>query len=1087
MNKDKTNNIRLLGTLYNSDESGIIANASQIYDGVAQKSVEERITDLDNKIGSGSGSVINKADNEDLEQTKDSDGNDVLRFKDNEYVPTAFSGLGRKYLRKNVIDINAVTSLEDATSSATVNTSKYVNLRAGVNGTAVIVNNNNTRYLSVNCKAGDSFVIRGFFNKSIGTYFWGFVDSSNKILNCGNIGDDNRKYLTAKVTADTDCTLVINVYYDYTNKEYSVQKITKDSTVSKVNILSNTEISEENTIYIIRNDYNLNQEVIELPKNSTLFFVGGSFKNGTLKGNFSSICTRSNTNILNDVHIEGTWTTTDWYAEWFNAAGDGVTDDTNALHRLLEISMSVTNVRIRCILSRHYFVTSGLLMYPNSLIDGANSGVITAKFSNPLDWVIQNYIPRTSDGKQPSYKEIIDWKAFDGSQYRQWLLSDQTIIKDIRIEGKLTDDNKPIFGGVKLMGCYINTDNVYIANVGTGLFRSSCIKTLDSNDCIFGIYYGYAAECVNGISFRDSYCNANRKSNVVYTSDYKWSDGMASYKKGVAEVTEDDGTVINPEIAVAFISWCYKVLMENIVTDQTGCAVAVLEGGSNITDINHWLEGAKYSYYSFYTASLVCIHPIFMANPLYAFDAINSNVWLCGCGGFGKDTDHNKIETGNYGNFYLLGFTGFCPNNNKIHVINDIKTIELLGNNSNYKTSGKLQKYTSDFISSSSFGDTVCSYIPYNTTIEFDGKWKNALGNIVFTGYNRTSSILDMSNMIQTYYNYVSMKFSTLTILNFTLPYWNHNRVNLEFYNCDIKGVYFLSAPFNSYNRIELADCTIYNKGVNSKNASMFDNNQAIIRDIIINNCKVTPNIRLGIGEGQNNLLHIPHKGNTSLIKNVCWDLQEGFDYYNTDHKRHEYWDGQTWVDYNGNAFYTTAGTTDEYPTNVNIKIGSIFHDTTLNKDVSLTRQGAASYFKVTFNEKVTDGKLMSNSDVAIKVGKIHIAFSGIEMDLNLTNQDILYALYDANTVNKTLSNWLAKLWVNSGYYAYTENGTAFLSDMKCGSAEIGTCADVSGSETNLSFTLAVQKGTANVWDLDENISSEGLKVEVNDDTLQFT
>ena len=35
---------------------------------------------------------------------------------------------------------------------------------------------------------------------------------------------------------------------------------------------------------------------------------------------------------------------------------------------------------------------------------------------------------------------------------------------------------------------------------------------------------------------------------------------------------------------------------------------------------------------------------------------------------------------------------------------------------------------------------------------------------------------------------------------------------------------------------------------------------------------------------------------------------------------------------------------------------------------------------------------------------------------------------------------------------------------MKYGSAEIGTCVDVSGSETNLSFTLAVQKGTANVW-----------------------
>ena len=63
MNKDKRNNIKLLGTLNNADESGIIANASQIYDGVAQKSVEERISDLDNKIESERGLKVKVTDN----------------------------------------------------------------------------------------------------------------------------------------------------------------------------------------------------------------------------------------------------------------------------------------------------------------------------------------------------------------------------------------------------------------------------------------------------------------------------------------------------------------------------------------------------------------------------------------------------------------------------------------------------------------------------------------------------------------------------------------------------------------------------------------------------------------------------------------------------------------------------------------------------------------------------------------------------------------------------------------------------------------------------------------------------------------
>ena len=56
MNKDKRNNIKLLGTLNNADESGIIANANQIYDANEDKSTQdvskehtERIKTLEDK------------------------------------------------------------------------------------------------------------------------------------------------------------------------------------------------------------------------------------------------------------------------------------------------------------------------------------------------------------------------------------------------------------------------------------------------------------------------------------------------------------------------------------------------------------------------------------------------------------------------------------------------------------------------------------------------------------------------------------------------------------------------------------------------------------------------------------------------------------------------------------------------------------------------------------------------------------------------------------------------------------------------------------------------------------------------------
>lgn len=70
MNKDKRNNIKLLGTLNNADESGIIANASQIYDDVQQKAQETINSELIAAVGTG-GSVdtrITKAVN--VEKTR---------------------------------------------------------------------------------------------------------------------------------------------------------------------------------------------------------------------------------------------------------------------------------------------------------------------------------------------------------------------------------------------------------------------------------------------------------------------------------------------------------------------------------------------------------------------------------------------------------------------------------------------------------------------------------------------------------------------------------------------------------------------------------------------------------------------------------------------------------------------------------------------------------------------------------------------------------------------------------------------------------------------------------------------------------
>lgn len=57
MNEDKRNNIELLGTLVNTDESGIICTSDQVYDKKSKKSVMDIITDLENR-GTGTSNTF---------------------------------------------------------------------------------------------------------------------------------------------------------------------------------------------------------------------------------------------------------------------------------------------------------------------------------------------------------------------------------------------------------------------------------------------------------------------------------------------------------------------------------------------------------------------------------------------------------------------------------------------------------------------------------------------------------------------------------------------------------------------------------------------------------------------------------------------------------------------------------------------------------------------------------------------------------------------------------------------------------------------------------------------------------------------
>ena len=1085
MNNSNTNNYPILGTLVNNDASGIIANANQIYDAVANKSVEERITDLDKKIGSGSGSVINKPDNEDLEQTKDSDGNDVLRFKDNEYTPTAFSGLGRKYLRKNIVNTYK-TSLNDITDNVSKTDGYYWNFSDGVGATASKISRFSLGYLQINAKAGEEYIISGTYTSVYGKYFWACLDSSNKILECGNtIEGNSQEVIASDIVISKDCTLIVNLVI-YLNPEYSVKKIVKSDTKSDINILNSQLFKKENTIYYIKYDYDINNGIVELPKNSVLFFTGGSIKNGTIIGNNSSIYTINNYNILNDCSVKGTWNTPNWYAEWFGAKGDGITDDTEAVQRLLNLSTNVKNIKINCILDNNYFVTKGLLMQQNSSINGHNSGIITAKFSEPLDWVLQNSIPTIASHKQPGYNKSIEWGDFDAGTFNNWSVGDITEITGITIKGQLNDNNKPIFGGIRLMGCYVNTSFINIDGVGVGMFRSSIIGTSDNNLILHGYYYGYVGSSLNGISIRDLYVSTGFYGNAIYDSSYSYKWKISGpYPNACSEYTDKDDNIVPPGVAIMFNAWCTELLLENIITDNTFCGFAIINGQVNATVINYHLEAVTQCYFYICSSNVTLVNPCFSSSPKYQFctnvatvNLINKSGRNIGEGNV-TGSDHNLVSLNN-SQLNVMGFdeNAICLNDDSVNLLSKHKDISLLPDSTTHVNSDKFNLFPKDAITKCNKDKELVIYVPANSTVTFDKQYLVLTGNLSIFGINKTTSVISADYMMSKFSNAadVNFKVSDLTYAAGAPNSISGDTVIIN--NCIVKNPLscqaFLVAGNGTTRILKMFNSTIYY--VPKSDCSFVFNRFTPNGKVIIetNNNVFSPNIRLAHFNDFSapdipnvEIRSFSNSGRESYKNKIVWHLGNHYLYYNIDKKRYEHWNGHYWGDINGNAFYTKSGTTDEYPTTIGIPIGSTFYDTDLLKNVSLKTAGTESYFKIKFNDKYADSKLQSSSGTDITAGKIHIAFSGIELDMELTAQDIEFIKYpDGKYVNMTLANWCAKKWMEAGYYAYTnDSDTAYLSDMKCGSAEIGTCADVSGSETNLSFTLAVQKGTANVWE----------------------
>ena len=241
-------------------------------------------------------------DEEDLTKSaSDAKGNSYLSLKNRKYEPDKYSGLGRKILRRRVVEI------EDPIYGTQ---EKNLLLQADFaeDNTVYVVRYDFTLHGQDITLPDNSYI----------EYEGGSISDGNIIDRAGGI---NRVVL-------------------------------KKNIVNGKNILTQEMINKPNTIYEIRYDFTLDEDVT-IPANCVLDFEGGSLKNGTLVGNGTAIKANLVKIFDTDVTFEGSWNVADVYSEWFDWSEQE--SHTQNMKNLAKLCVSISNTNL-FLANRTYYI-----------------------------------------------------------------------------------------------------------------------------------------------------------------------------------------------------------------------------------------------------------------------------------------------------------------------------------------------------------------------------------------------------------------------------------------------------------------------------------------------------------------------------------------------------------------------------------------------------------------------------------------------------------------------------------------------------------------------------------------------------------
>lgn len=249
-------------------------------------------------------------DEEDLTKSlPDEQGNSYLSLKDRDYDPNNFSGKGYKILRKNLKEV------------IVTRTSIIVNAAAGSEGTITIAISGIGTEVSLTAEDNTVEAVAKKIATSISENekMSGFIVSYEG----STVTVENKFTLNSAITTVGKTATGAVVYA--TDEDVKVTK----------NILKQLAISQPNTTYEIRYDFDLFNTTINIPEGCVLKFEGGSLKNGKLVGYNTYL---SDKILLDSIVIDGTYTNTYSKASYFRVSNK---DNSSNVINLLKISKNL--------------------------------------------------------------------------------------------------------------------------------------------------------------------------------------------------------------------------------------------------------------------------------------------------------------------------------------------------------------------------------------------------------------------------------------------------------------------------------------------------------------------------------------------------------------------------------------------------------------------------------------------------------------------------------------------------------------------------------------------------------------------------